>query len=598
MIIDSITLENTLIFGPRQSLKNLKPFNLLIGKNGSGKSNLLRILRMSEIDFVPRDTPNKTQEEVLKNGMPLFTVRLSHEMQCNRRSAICTTFWGDIDIRYRGEWSMDASHDPYVADWTKYGISTPHSLIFRDGELVSGNVMDFQVLSTVINTDLDDSEFSSLFPEPDWPWWGRIMAELNFGLEYIFERKFFVQKTGQYADHNRLDSKGIIKGAEGVGYAKFEREKWPSGVLQCAKLILQFQKSSSTILVDEPELHLEPRIVGRLFQFLSWLCFSQSHQFKENPAIKGIGSSWKCWIEKNGYAYDDDKKSIATQPGAQQKQIFVASHSAVLIQEFLNFEELASIHAFDLQWMDNSFDPNKPFKGGGYTAEQKTAGYSKQTTLYSSIRRIDTGIHSILDNLGCKGSDILQCNGVVWVEGPSDVIYVKKWLEMYALENGSTPFIQSFHYEFQMYGGAILDSLFISLDGILEDEYLKKLVSMFSFSRNAYVIIDSDAKKYNDIVYDDSNFSKAKVFISEQLECLREDGYNVGTWYDPLNTNENTIEEYLDDESRKISPSLTKKIAAIKRTEKWGSEKRLSDFPDKLKPEIAGLFNMIEVWNR
>ena len=37
-------------------------------------------------------------------------------------------------------------------------------------------------------------------------------------------------------------------------------------------------------------------------------------------------------------------------------------------------------------------------------------------------------LYTILDDLGIKASDILQANGVIWVEGPSDKTMVQEWL--------------------------------------------------------------------------------------------------------------------------------------------------------------------------
>ncbi len=34
--------------------------------------------------------------------------------------------------------------------------------------------------------------------------------------------------------------------------------------------------------------------------------------------------------------------------------------------------------------------------------------------------------NSILSDIGFKASDILQANGVIWVEGPSDRIYINR----------------------------------------------------------------------------------------------------------------------------------------------------------------------------
>ncbi|WJI48406.1 AAA family ATPase [Mesorhizobium sp. C089B] len=47
----------------------------------------------------------------------------------------------------------------------------------------------------------------------------------------------------------------------------------------------------------------------------------------------------------------------------------------------------------------------------------------------------------ILDDLDIRASDILQANGVIWVEGPSDRIYLNRWIDLNtggSLKEGST----------------------------------------------------------------------------------------------------------------------------------------------------------------
>jgi len=40
----------------------------------------------------------------------------------------------------------------------------------------------------------------------------------------------------------------------------------------------------------------------------------------------------------------------------------------------------------------------------------------------------------IISELGAKPSDLLQANGVIWVEGPSDRIYISHWIELFSDE--------------------------------------------------------------------------------------------------------------------------------------------------------------------
>jgi predicted ATP-dependent endonuclease of OLD family len=209
--------------------------------------------------------------------------------------------------------------------------------------------------------------------------------------------------------------------------------------------------------------------------------------------------------------------------------------------------------------------------------------------------------HGILDNLGAHGSDLLQTNGIIWVEGPSDVIYIKKWLEMYAKENEKPILRQGTDYEFQMFGGALLDSLCLIKEELDEEEECKILVSMFSFSRNAFVVTDSDAvKKDNGEIVDQSNFRNAKEFIANQFDELPE-GYNVGLWYKENNTEVRTLEDYLDADTIKAVGikvgSPTKKIYAQRVVDSWGVDKKLSAFEHELEKEIKSLDDTIRTWN-
>jgi hypothetical protein len=89
----------------------------------------------------------------------------------------------------------------------------------------------------------------------------------------------------------------------------------------------------------------------------------------------------------------------------------------------------------------------------------------------------------ILDDLDVRASDILQANGIIWVEGPSDRIYVNRWIELFsdgALKEGV-------HYTIMFYGGKVL----AHFDGLPPGES-DSLVSLLSLNRNAALLMDSD----------------------------------------------------------------------------------------------------------
>lgn len=93
----------------------------------------------------------------------------------------------------------------------------------------------------------------------------------------------------------------------------------------------------------------------------------------------------------------------------------------------------------------------------------------------------------ILDDLGCQPSDILQSNAVIWVEGPSDRIYLKHWLD-----NVASDMVEGVHYTIMFYGGALLRHLTAS------DEALDEFIQLRRLNRNMAIVIDSDREKSDD----------------------------------------------------------------------------------------------------
>lgn len=94
---------------------------------------------------------------------------------------------------------------------------------------------------------------------------------------------------------------------------------------------------------------------------------------------------------------------------------------------------------------------------------------------------------SVLEDLGIRPSEIYQSNGIIWVEGPSDRVYIKKWIN---LVNPNLK--EGLQYTFQYYGGRVLSHYSI------EDEFFEQYINLLLVNRNCYVIMDSDLdKKYS-----------------------------------------------------------------------------------------------------
>ncbi len=89
----------------------------------------------------------------------------------------------------------------------------------------------------------------------------------------------------------------------------------------------------------------------------------------------------------------------------------------------------------------------------------------------------------ICDELGYKASDLLQANCIIWVEGPSDRIYINHWIR-----SKDEDLIEGVHYSIMFYGGRLLSHLSAN------DEEVGDFIELRRLNRHLGVVIDSDKK--------------------------------------------------------------------------------------------------------
>jgi energy-coupling factor transporter ATP-binding protein EcfA2 len=584
MKFESLKIAKILSFGHiQEELNDFSYFNLFIGKNGTGKTNIFKILQGLPFQFrrlsiieLGRHFPSFNHKFLQNEGAYIFFPEIDFNTIINRETKGSEGI-GLLEINYSEITSVSQSVPDmkcikFIEDTEdshyKYGFS---NLKYFEGDvtLFSRSVTNIKLPETEADFHKDLSLFGN-----DWK---DYLTLLHFGLHYIFGLHFLFQPT------TFVQGK-LVSGGEG----ETDIKNLPSGVLNCAKLLIRYFLAihSYVILFDEPELHLEPRVIRKLFQFFVWL--SVRGKQDKSPQEEIIFKLVEDYLKKANW--DRNSFPEATGNNWKQKQLFIASHSPVLINEFLTLRSSASIYEFNNRIIE--FNNRR---------EYSNPDLQRGRGLFTTVRKIDSYAISIIENLGCKGSDLLQTNGIIWVEGPSDVIYLKKWLDMYAFENELEKFIQGKHYEFQMFGGTLLDSISLIQNGENESEEYKKILSMFSFSKNAFIVIDSDCVKNSDSkIYDQSKFYNAKQYIKSEIENYNKNNERkIGLWYKDGNTDIRTIEDYLDAKSMQMKKeSWTKKVSALKITQLWEMNKKLSDFPNKLEQEIKNLYNIITEWNK
>ncbi|MFH8934317.1 AAA family ATPase [Streptomyces griseosporeus] len=132
-------------------------------------------------------------------------------------------------------------------------------------------------------------------------------------------------------------------------------------------------------------------------------------------------------------------------------------------------------------------------------------------------------LSTICSDLGYRPSDLLQTNAIIWVEGPSDRIYLKHWIERI-----TTEFIEGIHYSIMFYGGGLLNQLTSTDDDVSDFIKLRRL------NRHLAIVIDSD-KTYASKPLNDTKKRVRDEFNSDLVEGFAwiTDGYTIENYVPP-----------------------------------------------------------------
>ena len=155
---------------------------------------------------------------------------------------------------------------------------------------------------------------------------------------------------------------------------------------------------------------------------------------------------------------------------------FLTTHSSVLIDQFSKQKDAQILHVTQ----------------HGAKSECSTA-----RTYFEN--------NGILDDLDMRASDLLQANGIIWVEGPSDRVYLNRWIHLWsggALKEGT-------HFQIVFYGGRLLSHL--SADS---PDDVKNGISILNTNRNAIIIVDSDKRT------EDVDINSTKERIKEEFQAM------------------------------------------------------------------------------
>lgn len=133
---------------------------------------------------------------------------------------------------------------------------------------------------------------------------------------------------------------------------------------------------------------------------------------------------------------------------------------------------------------------------------------------------------NVCNDLGYKASDLLQANCIIWVEGPSDRIYLNYWIKY-----KNPDLIEGVHYSIMFYGGRLFSHL-TAMDDDEIQENLNDFISVRNLNRNTVIMFDSDKDK-----------SQARLNATKQRLKTEFDDGDGFAWV----TKGREVENYLDE---------------------------------------------------
>lgn len=124
---------------------------------------------------------------------------------------------------------------------------------------------------------------------------------------------------------------------------------------------------------------------------------------------------------------------------------------------------------------------------------------SKKESLNFTIENVASGDNNILKLIGANKSSVFLSNRTIWVEGITDRMYLRKYLDLYQdqLDGDNVKYKEDYHYSFVEYGGSNIThwSFLDDEDEVTEVDGKKIIDSRINIDRLcsiSFVVTDSD----------------------------------------------------------------------------------------------------------
>lgn len=556
MKFDKLEIKNFKCFDDDGCIfENLKPINIIIGKNNSGKSSLIELIKFLT-------TKDKIFFENKRNGKTPQIIFEHHIRKDIINQVFPTnTTGGDIG----------GNHNHYGLSFEnsilKYEINDKNQKIFLsvDKEFTPQSREYFKHYCSLISLPLEDKIFSHLSAERD------ILPEPQNSVI-------------------NLNTTGI--GATNLIQQIINRDIFDSDLIE-KKLLNQLN------IILNPDIYFSRILIQQNDQNI-WEIYFENNEDGRIPLSK-MGSGVKTVLlvlillivkpiidnrNVSDYVFALEELENNLHPSMQRRLyyylfdfskknnciLFLTTHSNIVIDLYNSLETTQIFHI------------------------NKIEG---KTKIFSILKQID--FKKILDDLDVRASDILQSNGIIWVEGPSDRVYLNKWISLI-----DDSLLEGYHYSIMFYGGRLLSNLSFDYD-LINDE----LIPLLKLNTNSFVVMDRDGKtisqKLNDTklrIQNELGINNVWVTKGREIENYLSNN-SIKDWleknYKMKSNFENEINTKLEESISGVANS--KKIKYNLNKNKYASE--IIQFINQedlnildLNSNILNLVETIKKWNK
>ena len=458
--ISAVSISGYRSFGKSiQRFEKFSKINLFIGQNNSGKSNILRLLH----DVYPAISvsPNQFKLEALDRHMPLaapFSIGIPCSLETEKNGDFIkfarvvnpliaenhtnSQEAGDVlrvfQEKAKNEGTVDAWFDfgpdlklTDIPSWKKvFELLTDNSLQMLWHKLTrqsygSRNENWFPEALAILSPKFNSIR-TVMIPAIRQIGKQGSMSE-DFSGDGIIERLVKLQNPGVHSQADRKKFEDINK------FLQIVTDN------STARIEVPHERDTILVHMDEKTLPLDSLGTG----IHEVIILASAATILDNTVI--------CMEEPELHLNPIlQKKLIRYLSDSTKNQYFISTHSAALM-------DTPNAEIYHIQMQNGE----------------------------SIVERVTSDRHrsAVCEDLGYHPSDLLQANCVIWVEGPSDRLYLNYWINLISPE-----LVEGIHYSIMFYGGR----LSAHLSGNDVDEDIDDFISLRRLNRRGVIVIDSD----------------------------------------------------------------------------------------------------------